>query len=158
MGHAISAALLKGEVDLVRAASFELCVIPLDFQITLFPLDPVFVDHWMNILDVQGFVNRRPLVNANVVHAMVRDISLEPDPLYAILETSYSGGHGEQCAAVYRGGAELSSPQVAASGPINAALRDLGVVAQGGSDEFDTIGLGTYRDFDELFERYRCGE
>lgn len=38
--------------------------------------------------------------------------------------------------------------------PINEALRILGVTPSNGRDEFDTVGLGKYRDFDDLFERY----
>jgi hypothetical protein len=39
-------------------------------------------------------------------------------------------------------------------GPIHKALRLLGVTAKFGLDEFDTVELGKFRDFDELFEAY----
>jgi hypothetical protein len=42
----------------------------------------------------------------------------------------------------------------ASVGPINAALRFLGVTTGIGCDEFDVVGLGTYREFDNLFEKY----
>jgi hypothetical protein len=38
------------------------------------------------------------------------------------------------------------SRETAANGPINAALRILGVEAKGGEDEFDTLGLSRFRD------------
>jgi len=39
-------------------------------------------------------------------------------------------------------------------GPINEALRLLDVIASDGCDEFDTVELGKFRDFDDLFDTY----
>lgn len=39
-------------------------------------------------------------------------------------------------------------------GPINKALRLLGVTASRGLDEFMTIGLDRFRHFDELYQEY----
>jgi hypothetical protein len=61
---------------------------------------------------------------------------------------------GDQSAAVYRGRKEVMAPWVDYRGPINAALRELGVVAQPPLDAFDTLGLREYREFDDLFEEY----
>ena len=67
------------------------------------------------------------------------------------LETEYSGGEGSQAAAFLCGGAliwsrhETSEVPPTCNSPINAALRELGVMPKAGSDEFDTVGLSRFR-------------
>jgi hypothetical protein len=154
MGHRISAILLHGPFDAEVAASYDLRPIPLGFGITLFPIDANHYDHWADELGVQGgFLSEHPLLNGPVVHRMVHDIA-PGSPLFAIIETDYFGGVGEQAAVAYRGEVEVMAPEQAPLGPINQALRLLGVEARPGSDEFDTVGLVRYRDFDSLLEAY----
>ncbi len=78
-----------------------------------------------------------------------------PEPLLVVIETDDFGGRGDQAAAVYRGDREVMAPAVGAVGPINEALRHLGVRASAGMAEFDTVGLGQFRDSDDLFDAYR---
>jgi hypothetical protein len=152
MGHHIGAVLLRGPFDEERARAFDLKPVPLTAQITLFPLDAGYYDHWADRLGITGFVSERPLLNGRVVHHLMRQIA--PEPLFAVIETDYCGGTGDQAAAVYRGEREVMAPSVAAVGPINEALRHLGVLATGGRDDFDTVDLGRFRDFDDLFDSY----
>ena len=63
----------------------------------------------------------------------------------AYVETEYSGGDGAQAAVVWEQGDVIAGPLVARSGPINSALRDLGVRAQGDMDEFDAVGFSAVR-------------
>jgi hypothetical protein len=63
----------------------------------------------------------------------------------ALVSADYFGGCGDQRAIVMLDGTEVSSYDDNVSGAINAALRDLGVVAAEGMDEFDTLGLGKER-------------
>jgi hypothetical protein len=79
-------------------------------------------------------------------------------PLSAIIETDYAGGIGDQAAAVYQGACEVMPPKTARIGPINEALRTLGVAARPPLDEFDTIGLGRYRNFEDPFDDHVAGE
>lgn len=150
MGHHISAVLIHGPFDEQRALSFNLKPIRLIGGITLLPLEATYCDDCSERLGVAGFVSDRPLLNCWVVHHMLRAIALES--LFAVIETNYFGGNGDQAAAVYQGGREIMAPAVATIGPINAALRHLGVQASAGLDEFDTVGLGRFRDFDEFFD------
>lgn len=159
MGHHISAVVLKGPFDADRAATFDLKPIPLTTDLTLFPLNAGYIDHWAEKLGVPGFVSDTPLLNSAVVHHMLRAIASEP--LFAVIETDYFGGKGSQSAAVYRGEAEVMTPTATAIGPlenslgpINRALQLLGVTASPGLDEFATIGLDRHRDFWNLFEAY----
>ncbi len=64
----------------------------------------------------------------------------------AYVETDYWGGSGGQSAVAYVDGRVAVHPyrSKGAGGPINSALRAIGV-ARGADDEFDTIGLGERR-------------
>jgi hypothetical protein len=71
----------------------------------------------------------------------------------AYVETEYFGGLGDQGAAVYRDGSlvyavgmsDLDDPRHGGFGNINGALRLLGVEAQDGEDEIDSVGLNHRR-------------
>jgi len=78
------------------------------------------------------------------------------DPL-VYLETNYSGGIGSQAAAAFVRGkiafaehhAVLRDPQ-RGDGPINRALKVLGVTAVAGQDEFDALDLRRFRTVEAL--------
>jgi hypothetical protein len=152
MGHRISAVVLKGRFDEKLAGVFDLKPIRLSGELTMFPLSAAYADHWSDKLGISGFVDDVPLLNCNAVHHMVRYIA--PEALFAVIETDYFGGRGTQSAAVYRGKVVVLPPESSSGGPINKALRLLGVTARKGADEFDTVGLGTYRHFDDVLESY----
>jgi hypothetical protein len=152
MGHHISAVVLRGPFDAKLAACFNLRPIALSDELTLFPLVARYVDSWAERLKIEGSRADEPLLNSEVVHHLIRTIA--PDPLFAVIETDYFGGHGTQAAAVYRGEEEVMAPERGRFGTINKALRLLGVKAGEGCDEFDTVGLGQYRDFSGLFDAY----
>jgi hypothetical protein len=64
----------------------------------------------------------------------------------AYVETEYFGGTGGQSAMAYVDGSVKMEPARAEwAGPINQALRRIGVVPEGEKDAFDTIGLGERR-------------
>jgi hypothetical protein len=72
----------------------------------------------------------------------------------AYVEAEFFGGVGEQASVVWDHGEAVLGPMVqefspgaptAMVGPINAALRWLGVTALVGRDEFDTLELGRHR-------------
>lgn len=65
----------------------------------------------------------------------------------AYVETDYWGGSGGQSAVTYVDGRVAVHPyrSKGAGGPINSALRSIGVVRGADDDEFDTIGLGERR-------------
>lgn len=64
----------------------------------------------------------------------------------ACVTAEYFGGFGTQDATVWNQGERKVYTDDHPSGPINQALRDLGLVKQTGLDEFDTAELGTERD------------
>ena len=146
MGHNISALVMRGEFDRALAVEFELKPIPAEFDLTVFPLNDEYCDSWAERLSIPGFVSDQPLLNCRVVHHIA--MSIAPRAMFAIIETDYFGGLGAQSAAVYHDKQEIMPPTTARSGPINNALRLLGVSCTFG-DEFDAIGLGKFRRWDD---------
>ncbi|OYX47573.1 MAG: hypothetical protein B7Y90_12950 [Alphaproteobacteria bacterium 32-64-14] len=64
----------------------------------------------------------------------------------AYVETEYFGGTGGQSAMAYADGlAKMEPARAQWAGPINQALRRIGVAPEGETDAFDTIGLGERR-------------
>jgi len=71
----------------------------------------------------------------------------------AYVETDYFGGAGVQAATVWESGSVRMPAQKAGKGPINRALRLMGVRAGLLQDEFDVVGLGANRSNDDWLER-----
>ncbi|HVY89495.1 MAG TPA: hypothetical protein VG942_11540 [Hyphomonadaceae bacterium] len=67
------------------------------------------------------------------------------------IETDYWGGTGGQSAMAVADGLVTRQPERSrgAGGPVNSALRAIGVTRQGDKDEFDTIGLGERRTMED---------
>lgn len=71
----------------------------------------------------------------------------------AYVEADYLGLNGHQTAAVWRAGNLVTGPLLlgrqeefaSSTAPVSVALRELGVVAAGRSDEFVVAGLGRHR-------------
>ena len=68
----------------------------------------------------------------------------------AYVETDYFGGAGMQGAAAWVDGEARLPPTVEEHSVVNAALRLIGLRAEDGLDEFDTLGLGRTRRLDSF--------
>lgn len=68
---------------------------------------------------------------------------------FALIMTNFFGGAGNQWAIAYVDGQRV--PEVR---DVNAALRTLGVHADNGMDEWDTVGLANHRHTPESRDRY----
>src|SRR5688572_1343785 len=106
--------------------------LPQDFSMV--PLHWSYCDYWSDKLGIHGFVSDEPLLNGKAVHHMLEQA--RPNGRFAIIGTDYHGGTGNQSAAVYEGTKALMEPRTSKKGPINEALRLLGVKAGGFRDEF----------------------
>jgi hypothetical protein len=157
MAHCISAVILKGYFDPEIAQSYDLLGIGLNFDLTMFPVDHYYTACWSKILNVSGTLpGKLPLQSmlmfpCDLVFAtLIMKITHQEQPVYAVIETDYFGGAGDQWALVYRG-ACLASERIT---QISPALKFLGVKHQDGIDEFDTVGLGNYRSMPEYLDKY----
>ena len=81
---------------------------------------------------------------------MIKKISIDEKPLFAIIQTDYFGGMGNQYASVYRYKDNIDKNVKT----INQVLVHLGVIANGRLDEFDTIGLDKIRSQPDIFDKY----
>ena len=92
----------------------------------------------------------------------VRQIALRisSDSPVAYVSTEYFGGDGGQDAMAWSQGEVIFSPQSQGYGEawpntsISRALRAIGVIAEQGKDEFDTLGLGRHRETHRWAEAY----
>ena len=155
MGHCISAVILKGDFDSEVANSYDLHGIELSSDLTMFLLDHYYTAFWGKMLDISGElpVNQPKSIvfpNDLVVADLMTKITNQAKPLYALIQTDYFGGVGEQWADVYQGNCLVRDKTT----QINSALSFLGVKGQNGMDEFDTVGLGNYRSMPDDLDKY----
>lgn len=145
MGHNIEALiipeavapLIAEELEDTRAIALRhgLCLVPVT-EATFDALRARFPE--LADQDVPGFCKL-----SGPVTLVARELS-EHGPV-AYVETEYFGGSGAQSATVWDQGLVVMPPTHAHMGPINTALRMLGVKANPPYDEFDAVGLGDYR-------------
>jgi hypothetical protein len=81
---------------------------------------------------------------------LLRELMLaSKDSEILYFETEYHGGTGGQGAVVLSNGEIAYGPQSAEGGPINEALRIIGVKVGSAHDEFEAIGLDQHRHTDD---------
>jgi hypothetical protein len=148
MAHQITALVGRLPVDEDAAAQFGLTVIA-NSGFAIVPLDAEHEDAWEQRLGVPGGETGAILLDCPVAHVFARRIF--GDEAYAVVDTDYWAGVGEQAAVVYKAGDVVLPLAKAEYGPINAALAFLGVVRSAECDEFDTIDLGRIRDVEKYF-------
>ena len=155
MGHNITAIVIANAFKAEVARTLDLVAVPLTPQLTLFHLDHYYTAYWQAVrgctkqLDVPAeFPGVFP--REGIVAQLVVELTGVEAPRFAIIQTEYFGGAGDQWACAFTG----ENRETGASATINDALRWLGVVKQGNQDEFDSVGLGTYRSPPEYLERY----
>ncbi|MCW3127112.1 MAG: hypothetical protein JWO03_2770 [Bacteroidetes bacterium] len=80
----------------------------------------------------------------------MKKISGQEDPTYAIIQTDYFGGRGDQYANIFRGQENLDRSII----DINDTLAFLGVDRTKETDQFDMVGLGTHRHQPDYLDKY----
>lgn len=126
-------------------------------HVTVLPIDHYYSEYWAirrgarESLDVPDDVPVTFPYEVVLLH-LVREVTGVAEPRFAIIQTEYFGGAGEQWAVAFRGATRVSGETATT---INRALAMLGVRAEPPLDEFDTIGLGHHRDNPEYLDRYR---
>lgn len=156
MGHHITALAIAAPYDKAIAESYDLFERLAWQHVTLFPIDHYWSEHWQAKRgDIDGRLHIPPgshlLPHEGVCGAIAREITGLPSPRFAVINSDYFGGHGDQWAVAYEG----SRLVVGEAASVNEALRALGVVRAPGLDEWDTIGLGDYRSNPDYLDKYR---
>ncbi|MEM1181530.1 MAG: hypothetical protein AAGM22_24515 [Acidobacteriota bacterium] len=131
-------------------------MVSLSFDLTLFPLCAQFLDDLAEAEGIDQSVRssyddrgQAPILDGQEVERLVE--LLEVEGPYAVIETDYFGGVGEQAAVIYLGEETVFGPERGPVGAINKALRRLGVRRTLARDEFDTVGLGNMRRSSDFF-------
>lgn len=146
MAHHIQAIIARAPVDEAAASALGLPIL-IENGFAIFPLNADHADEAVEKLAIADrAISDDMTFDRAITLEFARRLGLTE---FAIVETNYFGGVGEQWATVYRDGQRVMEP---AEGGINRALETIGVVPSNGNDAFDTIGLGKYRRFDALFD------
>lgn len=153
MGHAIQALLIPdAAADLVPEQLPHTRAISIGHGIQLVPITDATFDALReqdpdspDPPDVEFWKLSGPIVRVAL------DLSQHGPVAY--IETDYFGGAGEQAATVWEAGKVRMPAEQAGKGPINRALRLMGVRAGRLQDEFDAVGLGKNRSNDDWLER-----
>lgn len=121
-------------------------VIPLRWDIRLLPMTFALLDALPPAAEAEGAPPGEGwgfrFMDASVV-AVCKDLSSSGPVAY--VEADFFGGFGEQPVMVWREGQLILASKLDGIGPINEALRLLGVRRSETSDEFAAVGLGRFR-------------
>jgi len=155
MGHNITAIILKDDFDKSVAESFGLFGKELPFSLTLFHIDHYQTACWQFELKTVGqletsITDSFIFPTEIAISEVVKSISKDEKPLYAIIQTDYFGGIGNQYASIYQYKENIDKN----AKTINQVLVHLGVKRKEEFDEFDTIGLDKIRSQPDIFDKY----
>lgn len=152
MGHHLRAVIGKAQPVAQLARNWghaRLVVLPQGFA-----LSPVTRAFHQDVIDL--FAEKLPKPHddlAELSAALERVIAdASEGARLAYIETDYFGGMGTQSAIGWENGTVACGPNHSGP-PINAVLAWMGAMANTGSDEFDALHLGNYRDTDSVAER-----
>jgi hypothetical protein len=147
MGHQITAIIAKDTINRKVAESYDLPVF-VHNGYAIIGLEARHSDYWAEKLGINNEADNEIILNCPVTHFFAKELGLEK---YAIVYTDYWAGIGTQFATVFEKD-RVIMPETEEG--INQALKMLGVQRVDGQDEFDSISLGNYRDFELYFEKY----
>jgi hypothetical protein len=150
--HDVKALIAKSDTLAAGTRRFESAIIcPLVQGFSLLPITEALAKELAAYQPETKAALTKPIQQfSDGLHALAIDISHHSPVAY--ITTYYFGGQGGQDALVWDKGSLRFSPttqgydQSWPSSPISQALSAIGVVAEKGMDEFDTVGLGKHRE------------
>lgn len=146
MGYLIQAVIMMADA-LPGTLPSDLSVVRLEQNVRMIPLgDTALVKHdlpFLALLEENNTKSLPPLLKLLN--------SLRTAGRIAYIEAEYFGGEGTQAHILIDKDGEVKTA-IATSDAINEALKWFGVQSVGKADEFDTIGLGRYRDTDDWLQ------
>lgn len=155
MSHEVCALVVAGRVDTRTALAMDLRAALVHDGISVFPINHNFSAYWAAkrgnraLLDLPEDISLVFPTEA-VLRDLVREITRTDRPRFAIIETNYFGGMGDQWAAAFDGEERLTPDDAS----INQALAALGVRSTSDRDEFEVIGLDRFRSNPEYLDTY----
>ena len=149
--HEVEALIANSNGLAARTRQFESAIVcPLVQGFSLLPFTEAFAQELGEYqIETRAALAKPIRYISDGLHALAIDLSHKSPVAY--VSTYYFGGQGGQDALVWDKGTLQFSPtspgyeQNWPNSPISQALRMIGVVAEQGMDEFDTIGLGKHR-------------
>ena len=152
MGHCIQAIITTSEIaDQLRTVYPELPRVNAPQGFVILPVDAGFIDAVTAVRPEQSTETFMLLTDG--FHELLLDLS-RFGPL-AYIETEYFGGNGGQGAVVYSGREVVMKPEWSHSGPVNRALKLIGVKRGLVGDRFSALDLGKNRSNDDLIDAVR---
>lgn len=159
MGHNIAAIIAGADTAAALAVAADApALTELPFGLGIVPLSDRQFDR-ITDLKPGPYVDGFAYLSARLTAALTTASRKGP---VVYIETEYFGGTGSQAAAAFVDGELVLAEHHVdmrdshrRDGPINKALRLLGVSASGDRDEFDTLGLARFRDVAALGIEYR---
>ncbi|MFE0772791.1 hypothetical protein [Streptomyces sp. NPDC058861] len=124
----------------------------------MFPIDHCFSAYWAAVRGNRGQLDLPHRILSGsvtfpgeaVLHDLAREVTHERRPRFAVIQSEYFGGRGDQWAAAFEGETRLTPD----GATINQAWAAPGVRATATMDEFDVIGLGTFRSNPDHLQAY----
>jgi hypothetical protein len=147
MGHHITALIGKAPVNKESAEKYDLPLFE-ENGFVIVALCRTHTDYWDEKLGYGYKKKSEIIMDTECTHFFAKELGLTK---FAIINTDYFGGIGEQIAAVYENAEQILPPT---KDGINSALKTLGVKKRLFHDYFDSINLRKYRDWDDYFEQY----
>ena len=156
--HHVTALIAKSETLAARTRQFDYAIVcPLVQSFALLPITEALAEELAVYQSGTKAALTEPIPGvSDGLHALAIEIS--HDSPVAYITTSYFGGRGGQDALLWNKGGLRFSPATPGydqnwpNSPISQALRGIGVVAEDGMDEFDTVGLGKHRETQQWAE------
>ncbi len=136
MGHQICALISKLPIDETKVRAYSLAV-AFESEFAIVILDEDSIDYWEQELGLSSKSQSSKIEWAcELVFHFAKELNMQQ---YALIQTDYFAGMGEQSASLYEDGKLILEHQT-----INAVLAKLGVERTLEKDEFDVLNLGEY--------------
>ena len=159
--HDVNALIAKSDTLAAGTRRFDSAIVcPLAQGFSLVPLTDALAKEIASHQPDLKTVGPKPLQDmSDGLHALAIEMSRHTPVAY--IATYYFGGQGGQDALAWDSGGLTFSPTTQGydqhwpNSPISQALRAIGVVADEGMDEFDTVGLGKHRETHRWAEAFK---
>ncbi len=153
MGHNITAIITQNPIAEQEAREYKLPFVYEKGFCIIF-LEALHTDYWTSKIAETRQINLKDesehelpiLLDGKFTYFIAQELGIKT---FALIETDYFGGAGTQWACVYEDGKQIM-PYT--EGGINQALQKIAVSAKEGLDEFDTLNLSKYRDYEDALK------